>query len=529
MGLNMSGKIIIKLMFAWCVLVFSSLSAANSASDVIMNEVSVVQLQAKMASGELTASAITRFYLDRIAKQNHQGPSLHAVIATNPNALAIAQQLDDERSAGKVRGPLHGIPVILKDNIDTLDPMPTTAGSLALAENFAKEDAFVVAQLRRAGAIILAKANLSEWANFRSEHSVSGWSSVGGQTLNPYVLNRNTCGSSSGSAVSVSANLAPLAVGTETDGSIVCPSAVNGIVGIKPTLGLVSRSGIIPIAHSQDTAGPMARTVYDAALMLGAMVGLDGSDADSIESKEHFLSDYTRGLSAATLKGARIGVASNLGTFSHKANPVFAAALEQMRAAGAEVIEVGEMPHLNDYGDEEYEVLLYEFKAELNAYLKKVEEVLPVHSLSELISFNLQHREKTMPHFGQEILYKAQDRGPLTDPAYKSARKKSRSLARSGIDTLLEKHQLDAIVTTVAQPAWTIDHINGDHYLGGSSSSAAVSGYPSVTVPMGDVRGLPVGIAFIGGRWQEKKIIGLAHAYEQVSQARIVPTYRPAL
>lgn len=525
----MNIRIIRKSMFTWCLLTFGAFSFATDVSDETMSEVSVVQLQAKMASGELTASIITRYYLDRIAALNHQGPALHAVIATNPDALAIAKRLDEERRAGNVRGPLHGIPVILKDNIGTQDSMPTTAGALALVEHFAKEDAFVVAQLRRAGAIILAKANLSEWANFRSEHSVSGWSTVGGQTRNPYVLSRNTCGSSSGSAVSVSANLAPLAVGTETDGSIVCPSAVNGIVGIKPTLGLVSRSGIIPIAHSQDTAGPMARTVYDAALMLSAMVGFDVADPDSAESKDHYLSDYTQDLDTASLNGARIGVTSNVGTFSHKANPIFAKALEQMRAAGAEVIEVGEMPHVEDYGDEEYEVLLYEFKAELNAYLGKVEEALPVHSLSELIAFNLQHSKETMPHFGQEILYKAQDRGPLTDSVYKNARKKSRSLARAGIDTLLKNHQLDAIVTTVAQPAWVTDHVNGDHYLGGSSSSAAVSGYPSVTVPMGDVRGLPVGIAFVGGRWQEKKLIGLAHAFEQVSQARIVPSYREAL
>ena len=522
--------IIMRIMCVCLVAVFTTpltplKAEERMADDNNMDEVSVDELQRRMAAGEMSAVSITRFYLNRIETMNLAGPSLHAVIAVNPDAVEAARALDEERRAGSLRGPLHGIPVILKDNIDTVDKMPTTAGALALASHFASDDAFIVKQLRKAGAIILAKANLSEWANFRSEHSVSGWSTLGGQTRNPYVLNRNTCGSSSGSAVSVSANFAPLAVGTETDGSIVCPSAVNGIVGIKPTVGLLSRSGIIPIAHSQDTAGPMARTVRDAATMLGAMVGVDNRDEDTLASAEQSLSDYTSALDVEALKGARIGVAGNLGHFSQKANPVFARALDTLRAAGAEVIEVGEMPHIDDYGDQEYEVLLYEFKTELNAYLADVDENLPVHSLSELIAFNLQNAKQTMPHFAQEILYLAQEKGPLSDKAYLEARETSRKLARAGIDTLIEQHNLDAIVTTIAQPAWPTDHLNGDHYLGGSSSPAAVSGYPSVAVPMGNVRGLPLGMAFIGARWQEAKLIGLAYSFEQRSQSRIAPKY----
>ena len=497
--------------------------------DANMNEVGVVELQQRMANGDVTATKLVTYYLDRIAATNHQGPTLNAVISLNPDALAIAASLDEERSSGSVRGPLHGIPVLLKDNINTQDKMPTTAGALALANNFATSDAFIVQRLRDAGAIILGKANLSEWANFRSTNSMSGWSTTGGQTRNPYVLNRNTCGSSSGSAVAVSANLVPLAVGTETDGSIVCPSAINGVVGIKPTLGLLSRSGIVPIAHSQDTAGPMAKSVRDAALMLSAMTGVDARDLDSAESETHRVSDYTAALNDDALRGARIGVTSNMGYFSDKSNTVFAAAITQLKAAGAIVVEVGEMPHSEDYGDEEFEVLLYEFKAELNAYLATVNEQGPVHSLSELIAFNLQNSDKTMPHFGQEILFMAEERGDLNDETYLKAREKSRRLARAGIDTLLQEHELDAIVMTVNTPAWLTDHVNGDHYKGGSSSPAAVSGYPSVTVPMGNVEGLPVGIAFVGGRWEEAKLIGLAHGFEAQTRARIVPKFKPSL
>ncbi len=507
----------------------AAVMSATKPSDANMNEVGVLELQKRMTLGDMTASSITTYYLDRIAAMNHEGPELNAVISVNPDAIKIAAGLDRERTAGSVRGPLHGIPVLLKDNINTQDNMPTTAGALALADNFVGKDAFVVERLRAAGAIILGKANLSEWANFRSTNSMSGWSSTGGQTRNPYVLNRNTCGSSSGSAVAVSANFAPLAVGTETDGSIVCPSAVNGVVGIKPTLGLVSRSGIVPIAHSQDTAGPMAKSVRDAALMLSAMTGVDDKDLDSESSREHVVADYTAGLDDDALRGARIGVTSNMGYFSDKSNVVFEAALAQLKAAGAEVIEVGAMPHSEDYGDDEFEVLLYEFKTELNAYLKTVDEKGPVHSLSELIAFNLQNSDKTMPFFGQELLFMAQERGELSDEKYLKAREKSRRLARAGIDSLLQEHKLDAIVMTVNTPAWLTDSVNGDHYKGGSSSPAAVSGYPSVTVPMGDVRGLPVGIAFVGGRWEDAKVIGLAHGFEVNSKARIVPGYEESL
>ena len=498
-------------------------------SNLLSAEITALELQQQMQKGAISAEAITRFYLQRIELLNQRGPSLHAIISVNPDAITAAKALDVERNKGLVRGPLHGIPVILKDNIDTKDKMPTTAGALVLANNFAKDDAFIVQRLRAQGAVILAKANLSEWANFRSDYASSGWSTMGGQTRNPYVLDRNPCGSSSGSAVAVAANLAPLAVGTETDGSIVCPSSVNGVVGIKPTVGLLSRSGIIPISHSQDTAGPMAKTVADAAMLLGQMTGVDHQDQASLSSKGIAGQDYQQYLDPQALKGAVIGVVNNLRGFSPKTEQLFEKAIAQLNKAGAKVIVVGDMPYLGEYYDAEYEVLLYEFKSGINAYLNSSASQLPVQNLAQIIRFNQQHKTEVMPHFGQEVLELAEQKGGLDASEYQKALKQSRSLARKGIDELMQAHQLDALIAPVSSPAWLTDHINGDHYTGGSSSPAAVAGYPSITVPMGQVRGLPVGLAFIASQWQEPKLIALAYAYEQISKARITPEFKDSL
>lgn len=491
-----------------------------------IEEATIAQMQAAFGAKQETAVSLVREYLERIEKIDRNGPRLKAVIELNPDALSIARERDRERKENRLRGRLHGIPILLKDNIGTHDAMTTTAGSLALAGSIPPKDAFVVRQLRAAGAVILGKTNLSEWANFRSNRSSSGWSGRGGQTRNPYVLDRNPSGSSSGSAVSVAANLCAAAVGTETDGSIVSPSSFNGIVGIKPTLGLVSRSGIIPIAHSQDTAGPMARTVADAALLLGSMACIDPDDAPTNKSRGKAHLDYTQFLDPNGLRGARIGVARQYFRLIPEANRVIESAIEQMKAAGATVIDPADIPSHGKIGGAEYQVLLYEFKAGLNRYLQGLGDDAPVRSLAEIIEFNERNREKEMPFFGQEILIQAQEKGPLDEPAYLEALEKCGRLSRDeGIDAVMNEHRLDALVAPTTGPAHKIDLVYGDRGTGGSSSPAAVAGYPSITLPAGYVFGLPVGISFFGRAFTEPTLLKLAFAFEQATQVRHVPKF----
>ncbi|HXW08817.1 MAG TPA: amidase [Vicinamibacterales bacterium] len=494
-----------------------------------LEELTVADLQQAMESGRYTSRRITELYLHRIEAVDRSGPTLRSVIEVNPDALAIADALDRERRAGRVAGPLHGIPVVVKDNIDTADRMTTTAGSLALEGSLAQRDAFVVERLRQAGAVLLGKTNLSEWANFRSTKSTSGWSARGGQVRNPYVLDRNPCGSSSGTGAAVAANLAAAGVGTETDGSIVCPSAATGLVGIKPTLGLVSRSGIIPIAHSQDTAGPMARTVADAAVLLTALAGVDPRDAATREAGRRAL-DYRKALDAGALAGARIGVArARFFGYSPPADRLVEAALSAMKARGATIVDPADIAGAGRLDECELEVLLYEFKADLNAYLGARPPSVSVRSLSDLIAFNEREKAREMPHFGQELLLMADKKGPLSSPAYRKALATCRSVARGGIDAVIAKHRLDAIVAPTGSPAWPIDHVNGDHFAGASSTPAAVAGYPNITVPVGDVRGLPVGISFMGPAWSEARLIALAYAFEQATRHRRPPTFMPTV
>jgi amidase len=483
-----------------------------------------------MRSGAYTARSIAEGLLTRIDEIDRRGPAIGSIIELNPDALAIADTRDQERRAGRVRGALHGIPILLKDNIDTADRMRTSAGSLALAESVASRDAFLVERLREAGAVILGKTNLSEWANFRSTHSTSGWSARGGQTKNPYVLDRNPCGSSSGSGAAVSASLAPLAVGTETDGSIVCPASACGIVGIKPTLGLVSRAGVIPIAHSQDTAGPMARTVADAAALLGVLAGVDPRDRATAASRGRSQADYTRFLDPAGLRGARIGVARSYFGFNDAVDRVMNEAVAAMKSAGAIIVDPANIPTKGKFDDSEFEVLLYEFKADLNAYLAGLGSRAPAKSLADLIAFNERNREREMPFFGQEIFVMAQKKGPLTTRAYRLALAKNHRLSRTeGIDAVVAKHRLDAIVAPTGGPAWPTDLLNGDHFTGGSSTMAAVAGYPSVTIPAGSVHGLPVGISFFASAYSEPTLIKLAYALEQTLKARKAPRFLPTV
>ena len=499
-----------------------------------LEELSIAELTDGMTAGRWTSEAITRAYLERIEATNHRGPALHAVIETNPDAEAIAAELDRERAAGRSRGPLHGIPILLKDNIGTADRTTTTAGSLALEGSRPSRDAFVAAQLRAAGAVLLGKANLSEWANFRSERSSSGWSARGGQTCNPYVLDRNPCGSSSGSGVAASASLCAAAVGTETNGSVVCPSSANGIVGVKPSVGLVSRAGIIPIAHTQDTAGPMARTVTDAAILLGAMVGADPRDPVTTASGVAASGvaghrDYTRFLDRESLSGARIGVARNYFEFHEKVDALMEDALEAMRSEGAEVIDALELD-LSELRGKSYEVLLYEFKTDLNAYLADPESNAPIKTLAGLIDFNEQHRDRELAYFEQEIFLKAEAKGDLTSDEYLEALTTCLQVTREeGIDALVAEHRLDAIVAPTGGPAWPTDLVNGDHFGGGSSSPAAISGYANITVPAGQVHGLPVGLSFIGPGFSEPRLLGLAFAFEQATEHRRTPRFRPTL
>jgi amidase len=496
--------------------------ACTQESSIDLREYDVAALQAAMQNGELQSRDIVAYYLAEIARIDHAGPELRSIIEINPDAMEIAAGLDEERIASGPRGPLHGIPIVLKANIDTGDHMHTTAGSLALAAHRAPDDAFLVARLRDAGAVILAKANLSEWANFRSARSSSGWSSIGGQTKNPYDPRRNPCGSSSGSAVSVAANLTALAIGTETDGSIVCPAGINGVVGIKPSLGLVSRDGIIPIAHSQDTAGPLARTVEDAAILLAAMSAADPSDP-ATASRPKSVADYAAGLSADALKGKRIGVLRSYWGAGEDPNAeaVFERTIEMIRASGAEIVDPIELD-VAEMWDAEDEVLNYEFKADLNAYLQNSDA--PVKSLEDVIRFNAENAAAVMPFFGQELMEAAQEKGPLSEEAYLYALAESKRISQTVIDTALETNHLDAIIAPANSPAWLTDHVNGDVGFGLSSSSyAAVSGYPSVTVPAGFVHDLPIGVSFIAGAYSDKQLIEIAYAFEQASKARRAP------
>lgn len=503
--------------------VFVSFATETRADTVDYREYDIESLQALMQTGDLSSRQLVQYYLDRIEAVDRNGPGLNSIIEINPQAVQIAMALDAERQKSGPRGPMHGIPVVLKANIDTADEMETTAGSLALKGHHPPVDAFVVTKLREAGAVILGKANLSEWANFRSTHSSSGWSSIGGQTKNPYDLARNPCGSSSGSAVAVAASLTSVAVGTETNGSIVCPSSVNGIVGIKPTLGLVSRSGIIPIAHSQDTAGPMGRTVKDAAILFAAMIGADPADplADLFPDS---LPDFVESLSRDALKGARIGVYrghSGAGVDA-RVDRIVGNTIATLKALGAEVVDPVEID-TEGMGSAQHEVLYYEFKTDLNAYLEK--SGAAINSLAGLIEFNDTHADTVMPIFGQEDFLEAQTRGPLTEALYINALADSKRISQNGINNALRSDNLDALIAPTRGPAWLTDHINGDQSSGISSSSlAAISGYASITVPAGQVVGLPIGISFIGGEFSDAKLIQLAFAYEQASRARKPPS-----
>ena len=494
------------------------------------DEITLAALQDGMKSGKFTARGIAEKYLARIDSIDKHGPGLNAVIELNPDALTLADALDRERKAKGPRGPLHGIPVLIKDNIATHDRMQTTAGSMALVGTTPPKDAMAAKKLRDAGAVILGKTNLSEWANIRSSHATSGWSGRGGQTHCPYALDRNPSGSSSGSGAAVAANLCPVAVGTETDGSIVSPANNNGIVGIKPTLGLVSRAGIIPIAHSQDTAGPMARTVTDAAILLGTLTGVDGDDAATLTLHGQGGLDYTAFLDPKGLTGARIGVVRKLFGFHDGVDLLMNDAIEEIKRQGATVVDPADISTLDQMGDAEEEVLLSEFKADLNAYLAKLGEAAPVHTLEDIIEFNQQHHELEMPFFGQDLFVKAQAKGSLYRKEYLDALAKCRTLTRAkGIDAVMDQYKLDALLAPTGAPAWLTDYIDGDHDLGGSSTPPAVAGYPHITVPMGFISGLPVGISFFGRAWSEPTLIKLAFAYEQATLHRRPPRFLPTI
>jgi len=491
-----------------------------------LDEVTIPQLQDGMKSGKYTAQSLVEKYLARIDEIDKRGPAVNAIIELNPDALSIAKALDQERNAKGARGPLHGIPVLIKDNIDTADRMMTTAGSLALVGSKPTKDSFVAQRLRAAGAVILGKTNLSEWANIRSSHSVSGWSGRGGLTKNPYALDRNACGSSSGTGAGISANLAVAGIGTETDGSIVCPSSSNGLAGIKPTVGLVSRGGIIPISHSQDGAGPMCRTVRDAAILLGALTGVDPDDSATAASAGKSQTDYAQYCDPHGLKGARIGVARKYFGFNDAVDALMEQSLNVMKTQGATLVDPADIATLGKFDDTELLVFMYELKADLNAYLARLGPGAPVRTLQDIIDFNDRNRQKEMPYFGQDLFVKAQSKGPLSEKEYLEAVEKNHQLARTeGIDALMDKYHLDVIVAPTGGPAWLTDLINGDHSAGGSSNAAAVAGYPNVNVTAGFLSGLPVGISFFGRAWSEPTLIKMAYSFEQAIKARQAPRF----
>lgn len=494
-----------------------------------LEEQTIADLRAAMAGGALTSQRLVEAYLERIQALDTSGPTLRAVIEVNPDALAIAEALDQERAEHGPRGPLHGIPILLKDNIDTADKMETTAGSLALVGVRRAQDAHVAARLREAGAVLLGKANMSEWANFRSTHSSSGWSARGGQARNPYALDRTPCGSSSGSASAVAANLCVAAVGTETDGSILCPASINGVVGIKPTVGLTSRVGVIPISHSQDTVGPFARTVSDAAILLGVLADVDPRDPAAPVNTRFIPDNPIQYLNPDALRGARIGIPREMYTgYSEKVDAVFATVVETLKSLGAVLVDPANIPSAKQMRDSEAEltVLLYEFKADLNAYLAQLGSEAQAHTLEELIAFNRAHAEQELPYFGQELFELAQQKGPLTEQEYLDARAECLRLARDeGIDAVMRQHNLDALCMPTAEPAWKIDLIDGDHSMGGASQPAAIAGYPAISVPAGHTFGLPIGVTFMGQAYSEPQLIGYAYAFEQATKARRAPTY----
>jgi amidase len=507
----------------------SALSTPATASPrrTIVEERSIADLEADLASGRATSQALVVAYLARIARIDKAGPRINAIIAINPNAMADARALDAERRSGHIRGPLHGIPILLKDNIESRDPMPTTAGSLALANNITGRDAPLVARLRAAGAIILGKTNLSEWANIRSTRASSGWSAIGGLTRNPYAPDRSACGSSAGSGAATASSLAAAAIGTETDGSVTCPAAINGLVGLKPTVGLVSRTHIVPISHSQDSAGPMARSVRDAAILLTIIAGSDPADPATATADTH-RADYGATLDPAALKGKRIGVMRFAAGFNPQVDAVFDAAILQMKSAGAIMVEIPAFD-TKPMRDAEKIVLLDEFKADLNAYLATTPPTVKARTLADLIAFNRAHADREMPWFGQDQFEKAEAGEGMADPAYTATAANARRAAGpDGINAMLAHDRLDALIAPTTGPAWTIDLVVADHYSGGSAAGlAAIAGYPHLTVPMGQVHGLPVGLSFIGPAWSEPLLLGLGFAYEQQSHARRRPTYQP--
>jgi amidase len=501
-------------------------SAAPEVKPFELEEITIPELQDGMKSGKFTVRSLVERYTARIDEIDKRGPAVNAIIELNPDAPSIADALDEERKAKAPRGPLHGIPVLIKDNIDTADKMMTTAGSLALVGSKPPKDSFVAQKLRAAGAVILGKTNLSEWANIRSSHSTSGWSGRGGLTKNPYALDRNPCGSSSGTGAGVSANLAMVGIGTETDGSIVCPSSSNGLAGIKPTVGLVSRSGIIPISHSQDGAGPMCRTVRDAATLLGALTGVDPEDAATAASTGKSQTNYAQYCDPNGLKGARIGVARKYFGFSDSVDSLMEQALAVLKERGATLIDPADIETFGKFDESELLVFMYELKADLNAYLARLGPDAPVRTLQDLIDFNARNRQKEMPYFGQDLFVKAQAKGPLTEKEYLDALARNHQLARTeGIDALMDKHHLDAIVAPTGGPAWLTDLVNGDHVAGGSSNAAAVAGYPNINVTAGFLSGLPVGISFFGRAWSEPALIKLAYSFEQATKARQAPKF----
>ena len=493
-----------------------------------LDEITIIKLSKGFKSGKFTIRSVAEEYISRIKEIDKNGPGINSVLELNPDALKIADALDKELKEKGARGPLHGIPVLIKDNIDTADKMETTAGSLVLLGSKPIKDSFVAKQLREAGALILGKTNLSEWANMRSTHSTSGWSGRGGLTKNPYALDRNCSGSSSGSGAAAAANLCAIAIGTETDGSVVSPSSINGIVGIKPTVGLVSRSGIIPISHSQDTAGPMTRTVHDSAILLGAMQGVDPEDDATKASGRKAYKDYSKFLDVNGLKGARIGVVRKYFGFLPQVDEVMDKALDVLKKNGAILIDPIEIAAIGKMDSNENTVLLYELKADMKKYLEHRGPQTKMHTLKDLIEFNKSHAKEEMPYFGQELFLEGEAKGPLTDKAYIDALTTNHRLSREeGIDAAMDKHNLDALVSPTDSPGWMTDLIDGDHFLGGSSQLAAVAGYPHITVPAGFVFGMPIGISFYGRAWSESVLIKIAYGFEQATKVRKQPKFLP--